>query len=374
MRPTYIDRADAEKDALTCAAFVAERIKSNDGHADALLQVISRYLSLNESDLSAQLADTVADNFSRDNLLRAIAEHCAGVDDDEYAMQLADAIDDPLTRASAMERIALVKAQKQQFEKSMEIAETLENPQTVYSQNAFHHAAAGDDRAAENLFTKIDFPPLQAQTCIEIASAKLENEDNEGAVTWLERADRIIPEIFTDEERVNEYLLAAYSFIRAGRNDRAITLLSAARELVENSDTRNWRDQMYSRIADYYFQAGSSELADRALDRIEDNYWFALALEKFAAYKIKDENIDDAAADLEEAANLLLAQKQTEIYNTEWRDTLLRDIALGMVAVGNPYAYRHFMRRPRRRRARKRRSESHPGRICKTGRQDQRAE
>src|SRR5688572_30601782 len=110
MPDLFISLEQAEADLLAAAAYMAERIKSSDGHAEAMSTVLPMYLDRGDVDLAAELANAVADPHSRDRLLIRVAEKCALVDDDEYAVQLADAIEDHGLRSEAFELIGLAKA------------------------------------------------------------------------------------------------------------------------------------------------------------------------------------------------------------------------------------------------------------------------
>src|ERR1044072_4488593 len=138
MKNLYIEPGAAENDVLACAAFVAERVNSSDGHGEAIKAIVPRYLQKGEVDLCAQMADALEDNFARDRLLADIAEYCARADDDEYALQLADAAEDYSSRSIARERLAAAKAEMHQFDRAMEIAESLDHRENAYSSIAFH--------------------------------------------------------------------------------------------------------------------------------------------------------------------------------------------------------------------------------------------
>ena len=94
MSDHQISIEEAQENLLACAAFLAEDIKSADGHAEAMKEIIARYLEKGDVDLAAALADTVADPFVRDRLLSNVADKCAAIDDDEYAFQLIESIED----------------------------------------------------------------------------------------------------------------------------------------------------------------------------------------------------------------------------------------------------------------------------------------
>ena len=132
----FIAIEDARHDLLTAAAYVAERIRSGDGHAQAMSAIVPRYLAAGNVDLAAEFANTVDDPFTRDKLLTAVAEKCAELDDDEYAIQLAEAIEEFGLRSEAFERIALQKVHKGEIEKAIGIAETMMHPDLVFASAA----------------------------------------------------------------------------------------------------------------------------------------------------------------------------------------------------------------------------------------------
>ena len=141
MSDYFISIEQTENDLLACAAYLAERIKSNDGHAEAMKAILPRYLAKGEVDLAAELANAVDDPFSRDRLLTIVAEKCAEIDDYEYATQLAEAIEDDGLRAQALERIGLILAGKGETEKAAVIASSMSHPDFVFAGIAVRQAA-----------------------------------------------------------------------------------------------------------------------------------------------------------------------------------------------------------------------------------------
>jgi hypothetical protein len=73
MAEHLISTADAQQNLLACAAFLAEDIKSADGHAEAMRAILPFYLEKNEVDLAAEFANSVEDPFMRDRLLTIVA-------------------------------------------------------------------------------------------------------------------------------------------------------------------------------------------------------------------------------------------------------------------------------------------------------------
>jgi FAD/FMN-containing dehydrogenase len=148
---------EARENLLACAAFLAERIKSADGHAEAMKQIVPFYLTKSNVDLAAEFSNTVDDPFTRDRLLTVVAEKCAALDDDEYALQLAEAIEDSGMQAQASEKIAFQKSLKGEYEKAAAIAEGLEHPEYAFADIAIHQAAAGEDENARQTLVRIEF-------------------------------------------------------------------------------------------------------------------------------------------------------------------------------------------------------------------------
>ena len=60
----FISRNKAEGDLLSAAAFLAENIKSADGHAEAMKAIVPLYLAKGDVDLAAELANKVGEPFS----------------------------------------------------------------------------------------------------------------------------------------------------------------------------------------------------------------------------------------------------------------------------------------------------------------------
>ena len=83
MSEHLINIDEARANLLACAAYLAESIKSADGHAETMKTIVPFYIAKSNVDLAAEFANTVDDPFTRDRLLTAVAEKCAAIDDDE---------------------------------------------------------------------------------------------------------------------------------------------------------------------------------------------------------------------------------------------------------------------------------------------------
>lgn len=326
----FISREQAEGDLLACAAFIGERIKSSEGHAEAMNEIVPRYLARGDVDLAAELANAVDDPFSRDRLLILVAEKCAEGDDDEYALQLADAIEDHALRAQALERIALAKAAKGQIAKALEIADSMAHPDFVYAGVAVNQAASGDESAAMVTIERIEYPTARVSAFQQIASAHLENGK---AVEYLDLAAAAAGEIEHDEEKIRALCDTGNLYIDAKRNDKAVEIFEKARASAEVLDNQH-QDYFLVMCALGFLNAGSDELADRTLDLVTDKTQMASALLGFARDDWKKGEKDAAVETLEEAYEILRSQRDSETRDSRTRNTLMSSIAAQFAGFG----------------------------------------
>jgi len=326
MSEHLITLAEAQENLLACAAFLAEDIKSADGHSEAMRAILPFYLEKDEVDLAAEFANSIDDPFMRDPLLTAVAEKCAAIDDDEYAFQLVEAIEDHGTQAQARERIALQKSAKGDYEKAFEIADTLEHPDNVLAAIAVNASEDGATETALEAVEAIEFPYTKAVTLQTIAGQKIQQGENKEAVEYLEKALETAEDIDFTEEKLRAMADIANHFSNARRNDRAIETLDKAKQKAEKLDNVH-RDAFLSSIAYGFFHAGSIDLADHTLDLVEDKTQLASCLVGFAReYWTRDEKTD-AVETLEEAYAILKSQHEKETRDSRAKFSLFGTIA-----------------------------------------------
>lgn len=330
----FISRSDAEADLLTAAAFLAERIDSADGHAEAMNTIIPLYLSKGNVDLAAELANGIDEPFSRDRFLIQVAEKCAEIDDDDYATQLADAVEEQGLRAQATEKIALIKAAKGQIDRAGTLAAEMEHPDFVLAAIAVKQSADGDNAAANSTLETITFPTARASAFLQMASAKIVGDDAAEAAALLERAATDAEEIEHNEEKIRNLCDIGTLFIEAGRKDKAIETFDKAKshaELLENVH----RDAFLGNAALGSLYAGSDELADRTLDLVTDKTQMASALLGFSREYWKREEKQDATDALDEAYEILRSQRDIETRDSRARNALMTSIAVQFAGYGN---------------------------------------
>ncbi|MFN0280146.1 MAG: tetratricopeptide repeat protein [Pyrinomonadaceae bacterium] len=333
MSDYFISFAQAENDLLSCAAFLAERIKSSDGLAEAMKTIIPRYLAKGNVDLAAELANGVDDPFSRDRLLTEVAEKCADLDDDEYALQLTDAIEDHGMQAQAFERVALVLAGKGNTEKAAEVADSMTHPDFVYAGIAVHQATGGDETAANATLGRIEFATARASALQQIAAAQISAKETEKALESLDRAVATASEIEHDEEKIRTLCDIGNLYIEAKRNDKAIETFEKARASAEILDNIH-RDFFLVNCALGFLYSGSVELADRTLDLVNDKTQMASALLGFARDQWTKEEKTDAVETLEEAYAIVNSQRESETRDSRARNGLLASIAAQFAGFG----------------------------------------
>ncbi len=329
----FISQERAETDLLDCAAFLAERIKSSDGHAEAMSEIVPRYLAKGNVDLAAELANAVADPFSRDKLLIIVAEKCAELGDDDYGLQLADAIEDHGLRAQALERVALVKAATGDVAKAAEVADAMAHPDFVYAGIAVFHASNGDEALADAALDQIEYPAARVSALHQISAARIGNGETEKALESLDRAIAAGLEIEHDEEKIRALCDIGTVFIDADRKDRAIETFELARGFAELLDNVH-RDVFLVNCALGFLYSGSSDLADRALDLVTDKTQMASALLGFAREHWKRDEKEDAIDTLDEAYEILRSQRDAETRDSRARNSLLGSIATQFAGFG----------------------------------------
>lgn len=327
MAEHLINIDDARGNLLLCATFLAENIGSAEGHAGAMSEIVPLFISRNEVDLAAQLADSVEDPFVRDKLLMLVAEKCAAIDDDEYAFQLVDAIEDFGTQGMAREKVALQKSAKNETEKALEIVESLSHPDDAFADIALHQIMQSDEDSALKTLERIDFPASKSTALQNIAAHFAKNGNNEKAAEFLELSVEAADDIEYYEEKIRAYADIANHFIELGNNERAVELFENARIFAERIDGVH-RDALFTAVSHGLLRAGNLDSADRTLDLVGDKTQIASTLLGFSQVFWKNEESDEALETLEESYAILKSQRDNEI-----RDSRARFALLGNVAV-----------------------------------------
>jgi tetratricopeptide (TPR) repeat protein len=335
MAEKFISIEDAKSNLLDCATFLAERIKSADGHADSIKAILPYYIENNSVDLAAGLADSVADPFVRDRLLTLVAEKCAATDDDEYAFQLAEAIEDLGMQEAALERIALQKAIKGDFEKALEIAGNLQHPSNALADIAAYQAAQGNEEKAQETLDSIDFPNAEVHARQIIAHQYLQKDENVKALEMLDDAVEAALEIEFNEEKYRALVEISNLYLEAKRNDKGIETLDKAKAIAESIEGGH-RDSLLVNVSLGFLKAGSLELADRTLDIISDKTQISTCLAGFAQHFWTRDEKDEALETLEEAYAILKSQGEREIRDSRARYALFANIAVQFAQFEKP--------------------------------------
>lgn len=326
MASNLISAADASKSVFSCAAFVAENIRSADGHAEAVKAVIPFFLANDDVDLAAEMANSVDDPFTRDRLLTAVAERCALIDDDEYAFQLVEAIEDYGIQGQAQEKIGIAKSGKGDFAGAIEIAGALEHPDNVLATTAFEAFRSGNPEVSEQALSMIRFPYSSVVALQTIAGHLISEEKPKEAVPFIERALEQTEEIDFVEEKIRAMVDAGSYFVEAGRRDRAIETFDAAKQNAIKLDNVH-RDSFLAAIAAGFFRAGSIDLADPTLDLVADKTQIAATLTGFARHHWSKDEKDEALEALEESLAMLQSQHERETRDSRSKFALFGTIA-----------------------------------------------
>ncbi|GIU82287.1 MAG: hypothetical protein D6687_09065 [Acidobacteria bacterium] len=329
----HFELEEAKEDVLKAALYLAEKIDSSDGYAEAIGKIVPLYLQKDEVDLAAELSDSVQDPFVRDYLLMLTAERCAAIDDDEYALQLSEAIDDEAIRIEALEKIALQKIEKSQFDKAFKIAEMIDTPEKIYGEIALKYAEKGDIEKSKKLIEQILLPSEKVLALQGLSEILLKQGKREESINFLIQACDFIEEIDYEIDAINALQETAEIFIRLGRKDRAIEILEKARQRAERLE-ETARENLLSHIALGFLHAGSLEIADRTLDLVSDKAKISSTLIGFADHFFANGDLNEALETLEEAYQILKSQSQSEIRSSKERFGLFRLIAIEFAKLG----------------------------------------
>lgn len=328
-----ISIGEAERNPLYCAAYIAERLKSADGRADAMMHIVPVFISMGEVDRAAALADTVEDPLTRDRLLIAVAEKCAVLGDDDYGLQLADAIEDVSMQSTARERIALENIRKGEVAMAVEIADGIDHPDEILIAAAASVFGRDGIDAASALLSKMQLAYSRCVAFQSLAGVAYKGGDKPEAAELLERAASEAAEIDFDEERIRARLELAHNFVDIGRNDRAIAVLDQAKKDAEVLGNVG-REGFLANIAVGFLRSGSLELADRTLDLVEDKTAIVSALSGFAAeFQAKGE-LAEAVGAANEAVAILRSQREKETRDHPTKFRQWRSLSVQLASLG----------------------------------------
>lgn len=327
----FIERERAESNPFDCAAFVAERIGSADGHAEAVSAVALRYASQGELDLAAQLADTIRDPHGRDVALVEIAARCAEFKDDEYGLQLTQAIEEYGFQQQALANIAVRQAERGDFDAALETAQSLDDSLTTLGEIALRFARRGEMQKAEEIIAQIDLPVVRVQILNELAAIKIHR--NEPFDDVLSEAEAEAEQIEFVEERVQLLLENAARRIEGKHYDRAFAILEIVKTLSAQLESR-FRDQILTQTSALYAHAGNFEQAEKILEPIADKHNVALAQATIAYEHQAAGDHEKAVAALEESFAVLKSQREREIRDSRARYNLMASNAVRLAQFG----------------------------------------
>jgi hypothetical protein len=305
---------------------LAESIPPGEAHAAAISAVVPHYLEYANVDLAAELANSVDDPFTRDRLLISVAAKCAEIDDDEYALQLVEAIEDPGLQAQGYEQVGIAKADKGEFEKAGEVSALMVHPDGILVRVAMRQAADGDEAAALATISEIEYARDAVIAFNAIAAEMIRTENLEPAAGMLSRAAEKAADIEHDEERIRSFIEIGQLFIDATQKTRAVEIYETAR--AESEQLANvHRDNLLAQAAIGFLNAGSVDLADRALDAVSDKTQIATVVLAFARDHWRKVERSEALEALEESFEILRSQHENETRDSKSKFALMATIA-----------------------------------------------
>jgi tetratricopeptide (TPR) repeat protein len=327
----FIDPALASENSLACAALIAERIGSADGHATAVSDIALRYAAKGELDLAAGLADTIHDPHTRDTILAEIAARCVEFNDDEYGLQLVEAIEDYGFQQQALSSLAVRQAEQGKIDEALQISNNLDDSSLALAEIAIRLMRNNDEFRAREILEQIEFQTARVQVLNEFAAIKIQR--NESAVLFLSESLTAVEAVEFSEERIQLLLETATRFFDAKLNDKAFEVLQRVEQLAETLDER-FSDQALMQTSLLYARAGDFERAERVLKLIVDLQNTATAHAGIAHEYQSSGDSEKASNSLEEAYATLRSQPERQIRDSRARFNLFANIAVRFAQAG----------------------------------------
>jgi len=236
-------------------------------------------------------------------------------------------------QAEGRERLGSLKAAKGQFEAARNIAAAMEHPDYVLAAIAVNQFEKGDEEAFRSTLAEVDFPVARVGARTGAVHQLLKAEKPERIAELLEAAAEDAETIEHDEEKIRALVEIGTLFVDAKQNGKAIEIFDRARAHAEELDNVH-RDSFMAAVSVGFLRAGSQELADRALDLVEDKTQIATCLLGHAQHYWSGEAKDDALESLEESHAILRSQKEAETRSSRDKYRLFGSIALQYAAFG----------------------------------------
>jgi tetratricopeptide (TPR) repeat protein len=270
MAERLIDREQAEKDLLHCAASVAETIDGTGGFAEAMAAIAPEFAKRDDFDLGVRLADTIDDPFARDQVLADIAVICAAAGDVDYAVELLDSLDEQSFQTLAKANIAVAEAERGNAERALEFAHQLDDPSGALAEIAIRLAAQGRFAEAVEAAEGAEFEGSRAWAFTEIGSRHLEREEKEEGLAMLERALEEADELELPEERNSLWLDVTVPLKTVDETERIGEILDEAEKEVTDIASEVARDRALTRIVEMNASIGRFDKATELTETIED--------------------------------------------------------------------------------------------------------
>ncbi len=320
-------------DLVSCAVFLADKMRSAEARAAAMQTVIQRFLDKGDVDSAAEHADSIGDPFLRDRMLIRVIAKCVEIDDDEYGLQLVDAIEEDRARAAGLEAFAIQKAAKGEPEEAIRIAEDLEHHSEAFAGIAVNLAKLDRDAESDEALGRIDFFSARVDAMNEIAAIRHRAGQTEKAVAMLERSFAACSEIEFDEDGIRGFIEVGSGFVESDRKDRAIAAFDEARKLAEALDGPH-KDNILANISMAFLQAGSVDMADRTLDLVADKTQMANALAGFSRAYLEEQDEQEALDAAEEAYAILRSESEREVRDSKARFQVHSAVAIQFARLG----------------------------------------
>jgi tetratricopeptide (TPR) repeat protein len=317
---------------LACAARL---VRTLDGveYSDVSENLALQFVENDQWDSAVELADKIADPYTRDHALGAIVARSVQANISELPKELLEIIEDPVLRELAIEQVAIKYAEVGSFEESLEMVDQLGDNSLALSNIALMYGAKGLHEDGEALARTIEFPGPRATALSQLATKATKDGRMTDANDLLDDASAAADEIeFTD--RIYALLGIASACEDIGNRERALDNLSLAYKLCSDSErsptemTSVGRSNALAHIAGGFARSQSFEKADSIIEEIGEPNEFIRACIELAVEYQKVGELANAKDLLGQSLEIIKEEPAFDEMAINVRDGLIAELAM----------------------------------------------
>jgi tetratricopeptide (TPR) repeat protein len=304
------------EDALAAALRVAGTVKNAESYDELAADISRRYADREDYERAVEIADTLNDPYTRDRTLAEIAVKCAAAGQEDAAFELLESLEDFSHQATGTSQIAIAHANAGEFDRAVEIADGMEDNAATLAEIASQCASKGEYERALEIVERLDFPLYAALALTRIAESYIKAGRVDEAVELLSQALNEASAIDAGDEKATTLSEIALKFADAGQAEQATVILSQAMAVAEKSE-EIYKDTALSQIAASHSRLKQYDTAVKVTEKIDDVYQVTATLVSLAVIEHQEDGRQTEALQLLSDAYDLLREDVPETQREE---------------------------------------------------------